>query len=81
MTVSLYGRYTYIHRNPVHRFVKTDYQNYPWSSYRILLSEKPTKLKRKNALDLFSGKENFIKFHERNINKDILQNKIHFLES
>ena len=71
----------YIHRNPVHHLITTDYQRYPWSSFQIMLSEKPTKLQRSKVLDLFSGKENFIEFHERNIKEDILRKKIHFLES
>jgi len=70
----------YIHRNPVHHFITTDYQGYPWSSFQIMLSEKPTKLQRSKVLDLFSGKENFIMFHKRNIKEDILRKKIHFLE-
>jgi|AntRauTorcE11897_2_1112592.scaffolds.fasta_scaffold46483_1 REP element-mobilizing transposase RayT len=71
----------YIHRNPLHHFLTADYQGYPWSSFQILLSDKPTKLLRSKVLDLFSGKKNFIKFHERNIEEDILRKKIHLLES
>lgn len=70
----------YIHRNPVHHKITADYRNYRWSSYRLLLSEKPTKLKRDEVLDLFSGIEGYVKFHERNIEVDVLNKKVHFLE-
>lgn len=71
----------YIHRNPVHHKITTSYKKYRWSSYRILCSDKPTKLNRKKILDLFSGIEGFVEFHNRNIKEDILNKKIHFLES
>ncbi|TVR35515.1 MAG: transposase [Balneolaceae bacterium] len=71
----------YIHRNPVHHFVTTDYKSYRWSSYQIFLSEKPSKLKRNYVFNLFSGKNNFTDFHEKNIEEDLLRKKIHFLES
>jgi len=57
----------YLHRNPVHHRYSTDFRTYPWSSYQSLLSNKNTDLKRAEILDLFSGKNEFISFHERNI--------------
>lgn len=71
----------YIHRNPLHHKITADYKNYRWSSYRVLVSKKPTKLKRDLVLDLFSGIEGFVKFHDRNIEWDVLNKKIHLLES
>ncbi len=53
----------YIHNNPVfHRF--TDKINdYPWSSYETVLSEKPTRLVREKVIKIFETKDNFIQYH------------------
>lgn len=70
----------YIHRNPVHHFITENYERYRWSSYPIILSKKETNLQRKLVLSLFSGKEEFIEFHQRNIREDVLRKKISFQE-
>lgn len=55
----------YIHQNPQkHKFVK-DFREWKWSSYGILLAEKPTKLKREIVLDWFGGKASYLKLHEQ----------------
>ena len=62
----------YIHINPVHHYLTKDFENYKWSSYRSLLSDKPTKLNRKEVIELFDGIENFKEYHETYKNhKDI----------
>lgn len=71
----------YIHRNPVHHKITADYKHYQWSSYRILLSDKQTKLKREEVWNLFSDVKGLVKFHDRNIEVDVLNKKIHLLES
>src|SRR5690554_968486 len=53
----------YIHLNPVKHEFSENYQKYPHSSFNALISDKPTKLERKEVLDLFGGKENFIDSH------------------
>lgn len=61
----------YIHNNPVqHGFVK-QMNLYPWSSYETILSDKPTKLKRNEVINLYQTKENFIEYHSKkpNFNK------------
>ncbi|MEX1261839.1 MAG: hypothetical protein WEA58_13280 [Balneolaceae bacterium] len=68
----------YIHRNPVHHKITADYKNYSWSSYRVLVSGKPTKLKREAVLELFPGTDGFMKFHDKNIEEDILNKKFTF---
>lgn len=70
----------YIHRNPVHHRITQNYERFRWSSYPVILSEKETNLKRKEVLSLFSGKEEFIDFHQRNIREDVLSKKISFQE-
>lgn len=58
----------YIHLNPVKHQVSDDFKNYPYSSFMIYISSKPTRLIRDYGLDLFGGKENFIfQHHESKI--------------
>lgn len=54
----------YIHANPVqHRFAKR-ISDYSWSSYNSLLSEGYSRLMRKEVLEWFDGKENFVSVHK-----------------
>jgi putative transposase len=57
----------YIHRNPIHHKITTDYESYKYSSYNIILGDQPTDIKRESVLEWFGGKEEFIKFHYDNI--------------
>ncbi len=67
----------YIHSNPQkHKLIK-DFRNWKWSSYRGILSDKPSHLKRKEVYDWFGGKKEFINFHENG--KFILSEK-HIME-
>lgn len=61
----------YIHLNPYKHGIYKDFESYTYSSYRSILSDKPTKLDRKLVLEWFGGRENFIKFHDQN--RDIYQ--------
>jgi REP element-mobilizing transposase RayT len=54
----------YIHNNPVHHNCCDHPLNYPWSSYTTCLSDKPTKLKRKEVIELFDDLENFKYAHQ-----------------
>jgi hypothetical protein len=54
----------YIHQNPQkHGFVK-DFRDWKWSSYGVLLSEKPTKLNRAVVMEWFGNKQSYIELHE-----------------
>lgn len=53
----------YIHYNPVHHKINNDLTSYKWSSYRNVIGNQKTKLSRKEVLDIFGGRINFIKFH------------------
>jgi hypothetical protein len=47
----------YIHQNPQkHRYAR-DFRDWKWSSYGMILAEKPTKVKHNAVLDWFGGKE------------------------
>jgi len=54
----------YIHNNPVHHSICEHPLQYPWSSYITCISNKPTKLKRKEVMKLFGDIENFKYVHE-----------------
>jgi putative transposase len=56
----------YIHANPQKHGFVDDFRQYQWSSYNRILIDKPTKLKKKEVLDWFGGKEKYIEFHEKN---------------
>jgi REP element-mobilizing transposase RayT len=61
----------YIHNNPVqHGFVK-QMSLYPWTSYESILSDKPTKIKRNDIVNLYGSKDEFINYHntKQNLNE------------
>ncbi|MFQ5641889.1 MAG: transposase [bacterium] len=53
----------YIHHNPVHHGLCDDFRHYPHSSYRGILSDLATHLKRLEVLEWFEGREGFVEFH------------------
>jgi putative transposase len=55
----------YIHVNPLkHGFTK-DFRTYPFSSYRVLLSDEPSIQAKHEVMSWFGGKENFIDAHNK----------------
>lgn len=57
----------YIHHNPVHHGFCEDLENWPHSSYHTYLSQKSTRIRRSYILDWFNGKNDFVKFHSKQI--------------
>jgi len=58
----------YIHNNPVkHGFVDSMIE-YPWSSYGSIISNKKTKLKRTEVINVFDDVDNFKHYHSREQN-------------
>jgi len=57
----------YIHYNPVKHGLISSTENYKWSSYPSLISDKPTHLKRKTVLDWFGSRLEFIESHKQNV--------------
>ena len=54
----------YIHQNPQkHNFVK-DFCDWNYSSYHDLIFEPQTRLQRDKVLEMFGGRENFIRLHQ-----------------
>ncbi len=58
----------YIHNNPVHHGFADSMIEYPWSSYGSVISEKPTKLQRKQVIEIFDDVTNFKYYHNRKQN-------------
>ncbi len=61
----------YIHNNPLNHKFTNNIQNWKYSSYKSLLSNKKTYLKRHEVTELFENKENFIFVHNKNIDINI----------
>ncbi len=57
----------YIHQNPQKHGLIADFQEWPFSSFKSLVSQKPTRLARDEVLEWFQGREQFIDFHRTNI--------------
>ena len=53
----------YIHSNPQKHGFVADFKDYPHSSYHSLLSQKPTKLAKQQAIGLFGNQDAYIQFH------------------
>lgn len=53
----------YVHYNPVKANLCTKISYWQYSSYNAILSDKKTRIKRENVVDLFGDKRNFIFCH------------------
>lgn len=51
----------YIHQNPN----SEDFQNYKYSSYKTILSNATTSLKRNEVIEMFEDRENFVICHQK----------------
>ena len=71
----------YVHNNPVHHgFVET-VDDWKYSSYQALFSEKRTMLARSETLELFGGADECREFHQKEINKKFLISEGETLEA
>ncbi len=59
-------RYTliYIHNNPINHGFVVNVENWIHSSFHTFLGERPTMLKRNEAIEWFGNKENFLFYHK-----------------
>lgn len=63
-TPYLLNAIAYVHSNPVHHGFCDRIEDWPFSSYSTMLSQKPTLLARQQALDVFEGPDHFTEFHQ-----------------
>ncbi len=66
----------YIHYNPTKHELIKNFKKYPFSSYQSILSNSKTILQRKEVLNCFNGRKEFIVFHEGMCNEDMLEKVI-----
>lgn len=59
----------YIHRNSLHHELVKHFSEWKYSSYQTFLSNKTTRIERKEVLDYFDSIEDFIQYHEENKTK------------
>ena len=55
----------YIHYNPVHHGFTKNIENWPYSSYKTIFSDKPTLLYRETVLQWIGGRKEFVQFHQQ----------------
>lgn len=53
----------YVHANAAKHGLVKKFDDYPWTSYHILLQDQLTNILRNEILDWFGGRENLIKIH------------------
>jgi len=61
----------YIHFNPVHHRFTDDLRNWEHSSFESFFSEKASQIKREEVLEWFENKENFLAFHQNEIDEQM----------
>ncbi len=58
----------YIHNNPVNHEICESAINYPWNSYLTYVSDRVTKLKKQEVIEMFGDIQNFKSLHKVNVN-------------
>jgi len=66
----------YIHFNPQKHKVLERFQDYDYSSFKSLISNLPTLLKREEVLSWFDGREGFIAYHKNMQSEEVLKHLI-----
>ena len=61
----------YVHKNAVHHQLVKSVGDWKYDSYHSLISDAPTSLLRKDVMEWFGNKEEFIKFHQETIDPKI----------
>ncbi len=62
----------YIHANAVHHRLADNIKNWKYSSYHAYLTAKETRMNREEVLSWFGGSADFIKFHEKEFDKNLV---------
>ncbi|HND87529.1 MAG TPA: transposase [Saprospiraceae bacterium] len=63
----------YIHRNPVKDGFVSHPAEWPHSSFMSLLSDKPSRLLRKEVMEFFGGREGFLAAHNLDVDDKFLK--------
>ena len=54
----------YIHNNPIHHNFVSDYDVWKYSSFKAIISDRPSLLAKDEVLEWFGGKEEYNQFHK-----------------
>lgn len=57
----------YIHNNPIHHHLVANYEDWKYSSYNAMISNKQTLIRKQEVLDWFGGLKFFLEFHKSNV--------------
>jgi putative transposase len=60
----------YIHRNPVNGKLCNNLNGWKFSSYNAFLVDKPTLIAKVEVIKWFGGLEQFVEFHQKNLEAD-----------
>ena len=60
----------YIHQNPVHHGYANRLDEWEYSSFNSLITDKPTKLNKQEVFDIFDDKKGFLEYHKFNSAKN-----------
>ena len=61
----------YVHANPVHHGFCQHPIEYPWTSYPVMLDNRPAMVKREEVMKLFGSRDHFLQFHHQKFNSEI----------
>ena len=59
-----YNRHLHVHQNPQKHGLIADFRDWPYSSYLMMLNEKPTRLDSSATLTWFDGRNGMVKYHQ-----------------
>ena len=68
----------YIHANPQLHGLTDDFTDWNWSSYQVILYDKPGIVKNADVINKFSGKQCFEKYHTEN--QKLIQDEKYIME-
>jgi REP element-mobilizing transposase RayT len=63
----------YIHRNPQRHGFVDDFRDWPYSSYKAVLSAQPTRIQRERVLGWFDGRSGFKEAHLMEVSEATIQ--------
>lgn len=68
----------YIHYNPVHHGLVSQFEDFRWSSYRSIVEHDDRYLESAAILRLFGSQQQFVTMHHRDCDNDIISHLIPF---
>ncbi len=63
----------YIHNNPLKSQLSVSLEEWEYSSYKVILYEEQAVINKEKIFQWFSGRDEFIKFHQKEIDEKIIK--------